>query len=98
MWLPYGTGRWLGMYHGVPDRSGDVPPPVVAGKAAPGPGDGTPVSAWDAVSIVLGLAVLSGATAAVVVIASVLAIVWLVVTAGDGRSTERPPDTPPQAW
>ncbi|GAA2565179.1 hypothetical protein [Pseudonocardia hydrocarbonoxydans] len=98
MWFPYGAGRWLGVHDGGADRPDDVPPPVVAGRGAPDPVDGTAVSAWEAVSIVLGLAVLSGSTAGIVVTAFVVVLALLVVTAGDEQSTERPPGAPPQAW
>lgn len=103
MWFPYGAGRWTWMHNGGADLSGDDPRDVDdrAGAAAPpsaGPGDDTPVSAWEAVSIVLGLAVLGGAMAAVVVTVFVAVLGWLVVTAGDERVAEPPPGSPPQAW
>lgn len=95
MWFPYDADRWPGMHEAGIGRSGDVP--RQAAGAAPGPGDETAVSAWEAASIVLGLAVLSGAAAAVVVSALVLVIALLVVADADARSTERSPGTPPPA-
>ncbi|GAA3230971.1 hypothetical protein GCM10017691_24470 [Pseudonocardia petroleophila] len=107
MWFPYGAGRWSWMHGERADLPGEAAPrrPHTGGDGAAspvGPGDGatdeTPVSAWEALSIVLGLAVLSGAVAAVVVTAFVAVLGWLVVMAADEAARQRPPDTPPRRW
>jgi hypothetical protein len=104
MWFRYGAGRWPWMHTGGADVSGGTPPRgggSRVGEPAPlpaGPGDGTPVSAWEAVSILLGLTVLSGAMAAVVVTAFVIVIAWLVVTAGEEAIDGTAARHPPQAW